>query len=197
MDVYYEESKKSALQRIAARIGAVPKSKKTENFNYVSTWTGLTINTWGYLLINGLVPGTSGSQRIGREIFMTSIQGYIAVSQSQVPSIPSTRMMLVYDKQANGSALTAADVLQDATDRYSPYNFSNRMRFHVLYDSLFDTTPEQAPLNRFDYFPINLSTNYNDGISGTISDITTGSLYFMTYAVGTSNDISINLYYEE
>lgn len=193
MDVFYEREKlkkSTSLSRQAERIGAVPKNSKTENFNYVTTWT-TTANQWNYLLLNGLTQGTSGSQRVGRQIFMTTMQFYISTGGIN-------RFLIVYDKQCNGSALSATDIFQDSTDIFSPYSFSNRERFCYLYDSLYDTTPELSPVNRQLHFPIKKYTTYNAGNAGTIADIATGSLYFISYPTsGLSVGISLNLYYEE
>lgn len=193
MDVFYEREKlkkSTSLQRQAQRIGAVPTKKQTENFNYLTTYS-TTANSWSFLLLNGLTQGTSGSQRVGREIFMTSLDMYV---QSQTLS----RYCIVYDKQSNGSAFTASDLFQDSTDAFSPYNFSNRQRFRVINDSLYNTTPEQAIINRFYGLPINESTFYNVGNAGTIADIASGSLYFIAYATGTAAiPFSLSLYYEE
>lgn len=192
MDVFYEREKlkkSTSLQRQAQRIGAVPKKVLTENFNYVTTWN-TTANQWNYLLVNGLTQGTSGSQRVGRQIFMTTMQFYYATGGT-------TRFLIVYDKQCNGSALTATDLFQDSTDQFSPYNFSNRERFCYLYDTLYDTTPELSPVNRQLHFPIKKYTTYNVGNAGTIADIATGSLYLVIYTTLTTVNMSLNLYYEE
>lgn len=192
MDVYYEKQKlkSTSLQRQAEKIGAIPSSSITRNFNYVTTWT-TTANSWNYLLLNGLTQGTSGSQRIGRQILMTHMQWYYAQNQL-------SRLALVYDTQTNGSAPTAADIFQDSADQFSPYNFSNLERFCILYDSLYDTTPELLPINRYMDFPINKYTSYNVGNAGTVADIATGSLYLVGFTTSVlSVTLSCNLYYEE
>lgn len=192
MDVYYEQKPSSALERVAKRIGAEPLSERSLNFTYSTTFPALALGWNNVLLLNGLTQGTSGSNRIGREILMKSIDWFFQVTSTQ-------RYMLVYDSQANGTAINVSDLVQDTGDQYSPYNFSNRDRFHIIWDSLFDTTPEIATINRNRDFPLDLSTYYNSGNAGTIADITSGSLYFVCYSSGVAAapPFMAMLYYEE
>jgi len=66
--------------------------------------------------------------RIGRKIFMTSI-----TMKLNVPSTPG-RLIVVYDKQANGQLPPANTYLVDNTDITSLVNLSNKERFIILMD---------------------------------------------------------------
>jgi len=66
--------------------------------------------------------------RIGRKIFMTSI-----TMKLTVPSTPG-RLIVVYDKQANGALPAANSYLVNNADITSLVNLSNKDRFVVLMD---------------------------------------------------------------
>jgi len=66
--------------------------------------------------------------RIGRKIYMTSI-----TMKLNVPSTPG-RLIVVYDKQANGQLPPANSYLVDNTDITSLVNLSNKERFIILMD---------------------------------------------------------------
>ena len=105
------------------------------------------------------------------------------------------RMVIVYDKQSNGSAPTWANIFTSqniagttASDVYAMVNLDNRDRFVILRDKLFvpgaiDNTATQTDamgpgvIVMNEYIPIKLETIYNAGTAGTIGDITSGSLY--------------------
>lgn len=190
MDVHYLPERTTSLQRISERIGATPQKRDLLNYNYVTTAAVLAAG-WNYTLLNGLVPGTGASNRIGREIYLDYIQWY--VSQTAL------RWMFVYDKQPNGVTPASNALTEDSTDQRSPHNFSNRERFDILWDSQFDTTPEQAPIVQRKAFPVCRTTYYNSGSAGTVADITTGALYLAIWSAGAgaAPSFALNLYYKE
>jgi len=192
MYVFYDPERRTSTQRIAQRIGAIPPKKNTHNFNYVTTMPILAVGFNNLLLLNGLVPGSGGSERVGRHVFMTTMTW-------RCSNIANQRFMIVYDRQSNGQALTGSDLMQDTSDQFSPYNFSNKERFDVLMDSLYNTTPELNPITIWKDFPIHRDTIYNSGTAGTVADITTGSLYLVVYstAIAPAPSLSFMLYYYE
>ena len=148
-------------------------------------------------LLNGCVPGSQNFNRIGRKIFMRSLQirGDVSLTDTTAGKGAVFRMVIVYDKQANGSAPTWANIMTSqniagttASDVYAMVNLDNRDRFVILRDKLYvpgeiDATAGQSYaigpgviiLN--EYIPLKLETIYNAGTAGTIGDITSGSLY--------------------
>jgi len=133
------------------------------------------------LLLNGLVPDSTATGRIGRKVNFKSLYmrwtGAIAAATTLGGCI---RTIVFYDKQANAAAPAVTDLLL-ADDFHSPNNLSNRDRFVVLVDHV--STPISA-INEFVtcnqiYKKINLETMFNAGTAGTIADITSGSIYVM------------------
>lgn len=190
MDVYYEQTPSSALKRVSTRIGAIPENNVQECFNYVTTFPAMAAG-WNYLLLNGLTLGTGASNRIGREIMMRELDFYVSPTAS--------RFMIVYDRQSNGGAPSSTDLTQDSTDLQSPWSFTNRDRFDILWDSQWDRTPEQAIISYQKGLPIGLCTYYNSGNAGTVADITSGALYLAIWSQGAAGGpgVSLMLYYEE
>jgi len=134
-------------------------------------------------LLNGIARGDDINERTGREVIMKSIQFTGCTYGTAGTGIDQLhRVLLVYDRQTNGAALTAAQVLSDTTP-YSPRNLENRKRFKILYDRLFSINASgEAGTRRVFKFYRRLShpITFNSGDAGDVADITSGSLYLIT-----------------
>lgn len=179
MPVFEVSDEEDAMQLDTYSRGSIDKGKgytriisdPVESYTYTTTLANSSINGWNFYLLNGLAQGSVTGTRVGRQIAMTSMD-----LSSNAPSGAVQRWVLVYDRQANGALPTGADVFEENLDIRSPQNWSNRHRFDVILDSLFD-------INKYGYFPLNyrnlpldLTTTYNSGNTGTITDISSGSL---------------------
>lgn len=138
-------------------------------------------------LLNGLVPDSTATGRIGRKVVMRSIYirwtAQLAATSTQGAPV---RIIVFYDKQANAQAAGVTDVLL-ASAFTSPNNLSNRDRFVVLFDEVTDPLSIQ---NNFAvagvlFKKINLEEMFNAGTAGTIGDITSGSIYIMAAQAST------------
>jgi len=136
-------------------------------------------------LLNGLVPDSTATGRIGRRVIMKSLYirvlATLATTSTQGAPI---RMLVVYDKQSNGAAPAVTDVM--TTNSFiSVNNISNRDRFVTLCDQVLPNigTGGNFTENLVVYKKINLPVQYNAGTAGTIADITSGSIY-ITFAQG-------------
>lgn len=93
--------------------------------------------------LNAMVAGTGESQRVGRCIYVKGvyIKGSIRLGSNAVLADSSNRCRIIMyiDKQANGAAATAADIL-DATGASvsidSFRNLENASRFRILSDKI-------------------------------------------------------------
>lgn len=135
------------------------------------------------LLLNGLVPDSTASGRIGRKVNIKSIyvRGTFQMAASSTGS-GQCRMLLFWDKQANGALCSVTDVL--ATDAFTAVNnISNTDRFMTISDQIINPItvatagPSQVAFQI--YKKVNLSTQFNAGTAGTIADISSGALYVM------------------
>jgi len=132
-------------------------------------------------LLNGVAPGSGATDRIGRKLVMKSMymRATVRAGTGSAGSGP-IRCIIFYDKQSNGAAPAATDLLL-ANEFNSQNNLSNRDRFVVLSDEITEpvgTQIEQARAHVV-YKKINLETVFNAGTAGTIADITSGSVYAM------------------
>lgn len=146
------------------------------------------------LLLNGLVPDSTATGRIGRKILLKSIYlRWTSAMQASSTLGACVRTIIFYDKQANTAAPAVTDVLL-ADDFHSPNNLSNRDRFVTLLD---DVSTPISSINEFvasnqAFKKLNMETMFNAGTAGTIADITSGSIYIMfaqSGAVGTAAPI--------
>jgi hypothetical protein len=150
----------------------------------VTTLCSQTCNTTGAAtLINGIVPGYAVDQRLGRVVTIDRIDGIIEVGVTATTGIDQyQRWMLVLDRQPNGAALAVTDVL-DSTAINSHLNLANRSRFKVLADHVLALNASGEPGSRRTYvarIPMNDRVVFNSGTAGTIADIVTTSIYFLT-----------------
>jgi len=142
--------------------------------------------TGAVTLLNGIARGDDINERSGRQVTLKSIQMKVfstATSGTGIDQIQ--RIMVIYDRQTNAAALTIAQVLNSASPM-SQRNLENRARFTILYDKTFpiNADGESGSKRYFSWYrKLNHPVTFNSGDAGTVADITTGSLYFLT--VGT------------
>lgn len=91
------------------------------------------------------------------------------------------RVLIIVDHQANGVVPSATDVL--TTESYlSQHNPANRLRFEYLYDKTYYLNASGEPGSAKNFVltrNIRCNTMFNDGVAGTVADITTNSVYLM------------------
>lgn len=163
--------------------------------------------TASFALLNGMVQGTTQWNRIGRRVQMKSIaiRGRIYYNQAGgAPGADYLRVMLIYDRQPNGAAPAIGDIIA-ATDQagtttttcFDGLNMSNADRFKVLREYVLHIPSpaaiagganqalqvEGAEKLGFKWFVKlgGLETHFKTGNAGTIADISTGSLYLVTF----------------
>jgi len=171
-----------AQGRVVYRAAASLPSQSELKFTDVASTTTLAAGSVAFTsagLLNGLVPNSTATGRIGRRVNMKSLYLRLTfqLATTSTGGAP-LRVLVIYDKQSNGAAPTATDVLTASTF-VSPNNISNRDRFVTLCDQI--TQPvstggtSQVALNI--YKKLNMAIQFNAGTAGTIADITSGGVY--------------------
>lgn len=154
-------------------------------------------------LLNGIAEGTGTFNRVGRRCHMKSLRftgwiGFTALAGNGAGEL--IRLMIVYDRQPNGSLPAATDVLQsldqagnNSTSVYDGLNTANFERFRVLRDikwSIPDTGvagaagPNQLQTiqasSTVDFFIKlkDLEVHFS-GNGGTITNISTGTIFLL------------------
>jgi len=162
-------------------------SKTTKESKAITNDAGAAFNTTASIvLMNGVATGDDYTNRDGRKISMTSALLRLYFESSTTTTEPLVRLMLIYDKQANGAAPTAADIFDAtiATNAVSPNNLNNRDRFVTLADEAFIMKQGvnvagsfRAHLCRYIKLP-RLQTVFS-GTGATVASIATGSIYLV------------------
>lgn len=185
----------AAVRSRGAEIKVVDLPKQT-NFLY---------STSAIYLLNATLEGAAFYNRIGRKVNMKSLHlvGDITKQRIEEPSPGSTtesyaRLMILYDRQPNGSFPTPQDILTDydatgttSSTAYSGLNMNNRDRFIVLRDTRISLcSPTDADMiasdstlttskRELNYFvPLKDLESVYKASTGAIGDLTTGALYF-------------------
>lgn len=180
----------------------------------VPTTTEAISTTLTVVLLNGLIAGVAENQRIGRRVKLRSLyfEFQLFPNDQAAAAVVNTRsrILLVYDRQANGVApvwadvVASTDVASTTTNGVNDHpNMSNKSRFTILRDWHFGLTYSTVSLagaagsqiaqqcqsvNMWDHHRVFIPLKgklmqFNTGVAGTVADITAGSLFLM--ALGT------------
>lgn len=92
-------------------------------------------------MANAISQGTDENKRIGREIRMKKFEfnGWLNTDGGSNLNNDAIRILIVYDKHANGTTATAADILVQPPTGYLSLSFPNTInsnRFIILWDKL-------------------------------------------------------------
>lgn len=152
---------------------------------------GYVCDTTGTVtLMNGVAQGTDFTNRIGRKYTNTSIQLEGSIQPLDTTTGPTKcRVMVIYDKQPNGSLPAITDVLTASTSN-AFMNLNNRDRFIVIHQenvtiggvsNVATQSFAQAPsvYNVSVFKKIKMET-INDGTGAGIGDIQSGSIFLLT-----------------
>lgn len=219
--------KKATNRRAIARINqirrsAVPaiyRSSKGEVKALVISQTtaapggaALALNATGSIIpLNLIQAGSSFFNRIGRKVEMISVRfvgNFNLLNVSRATGADYARIVLVYDRQANGALPALADIFQDTeqsgtntTQANSGINLNNRERFAVIADKrimlpavtttagvpsgLWPTSFDNDKISSVDMFRKlkGMTVHYGaDSSPAVIGDIKSGSLLLVTFA---------------
>lgn len=144
-------------------------------------------------LLNPCAQGTTTVTRAGRRTTMVSMTYALQASLAPTTTGASPiRLVIVYDRQANGAAPATIDVF--AADQIeTPMNLDNSRRFKVLVDEIHDGMSTAGPasllIKGFRDFTgkgrkIGLPCEFKNTSAGDITDINTGSIYSFVWSNG-------------
>jgi hypothetical protein len=135
-------------------------------------------------LLNGCATGTTISTRIGRQVVVSSIEFSVTVGPTVTTGTDQIdRLLIVYDRQADGAAPIITDVLA-ASDSMSLFNPDNSKRFAIIYDKVFAVSgyadSSSAVVTGHIVRRMNKLIQYNSGNAGTVADINSGAMYLIS-----------------
>lgn len=141
--------------------------------------------------LSAMAQGTDANNHVGRECTLKSLYWQFACSMAATSAGSSPiRLVIVYDKEANGAAPTiatgaASDIF--ATDAITaPMNLNNRDRFIILVDEIIECLGSAGPQGfyRKGYKKMSLPMIFNSTTTQTVSAIQTGSVYAVVWQNG-------------
>lgn len=176
--------------RIATRVaGLVNVEYKVKDL--VATATPSTSGSLS--LLNGLTKGDDYNNRDGRQVRWKSIQMYLRSTLHASATNTSIRVIIFIDKQASETAPTAAALLDlttaSAVDAFR--NLSNRKRFVIIADKRVVINTNYPEKTTRLYKRLDMKQIFDDSDAGTVSDITTNSLYVLFLSDEATNVPSI------
>lgn len=171
-----------------------------------STITQDINTTPALILLNGLAPGSSASQRIGQKVDIRSIEIRLRWTTTPVTGVDQyCRASIVLDRQPNGAAPGNYTDIFLASSVTSPRSLANRKRFRILWDKALPmgsnlnaaTTPSTLPNMRifkaYMKFRRPIVEEFNSGVAGTVADIATNSLYLVTFGTEVAGNTDVNM----
>lgn len=183
----YKNTKKNTIKKDVAKLKKAVKQLNLENQDHIfdtnSGTSSVSIPLTGYFVtMNVPTQGDDYYMRTGNEIFMKNIAVRFQITRNTGTALSMpVRIAVIYDKQCNGTAPNLTELFEDdLIATISSRNFNNRKRFAWLYDKLYildSDDPEQIVNFRF---KLNKKTMF-DASTGSIGDITSGSLLFCAF----------------
>lgn len=177
---------------------------------HVHTLTTTTLGAGTVVsLINGIPEGYGELTRIGSIVSMFKLRMAISAYPTTVnQSNAQMRVMVVYDKQTNGTTPSMysgdAGVLEIAIIAISPINDLQQHRFEVLFDKTYCMNGAynqggggQSQIFDLHDIPLDHTVTYS-GSGSTVSSIRTGGLFLMAFSTATTKiDASTSVYFED
>lgn len=148
---------------------------------YIDTAASTTSSsTAAFVLLNGLTTGDTGQTRDGQSIKCSSLLLRYVASINALATTSIHRVIIFLDNQPNGTAPTAAELLDVTSSSLSPLNIDYGTRFKVIRDVITNLSQNGQQIRTVKKFvKLRFHTKFNTGTAGTIADITRNSLYML------------------
>ncbi len=167
------------------------------------------VNSTGTVLddsVNHIAQGVTENDRLGRKCTIKGVHFKGVYNNNLATALADTkqgvRIIIVVDKQTNGTAVTVADYLEDITEfnGYNSFrNLSNSGRFNVLMDKRFNIVipaVAQTAAGTFSTYVTNYKWEFNkrinipiefSGTTGAIGEIRSNNIAIFAIAHDTTN----------
>jgi hypothetical protein len=165
-------------------------SEELKYYDFVRSSTSIPGETWSMVAestVLNMAQGTGPSERIGRKITLKGVFVRLQVTAEGREDFMA-RMIVVNDKQTNGTAMTPSDLFgagvlgqPNNPDMFSFYELANKNRFRVLHDEYVRvpvTAPTDASLGLVNSQQIRIDCNKRlnlpmefSGTTGAVSEI--------------------------
>lgn len=182
--------------------GFSPRAFSAGEWKYLDTAINVDLNsTVSLTLLNGLQPGTGASQRVGQKIMIRSVELRIFWETNAATGVEqNVRHMILLDRQANGAGPAAVTDFLATNSTMAPRALTNRKRFKILYDKAYgmgatavqSSTPQTRVFKKYMKFKRPIIVDYNAGAGGSIADIASNALYYVTLGSEAAGNTDVN-----
>lgn len=182
--------------------GFQPRAFSRGEWKYLDVAINNDINsTMVATLLNGLVPGSGASQRIGMKVAIRSVELRITWETTPATGVEQQgRHLIVLDRQANGVGPAAVTDFLLAASPMAPRALINRKRFKILYDrslpmgatAVASGNPQGRCFKAYLKFRRPIVVEYNVGNAGTVADIVSNAMFFCTIGTEGAGNTDIN-----
>lgn len=168
------------------------KALELKNFDAPVSALALTSNVFtAGQPANLIVTGDTALDRTGRKVLMKSFYLRYSFASSAAANATQVRILVVYDKQTNGTLPAITDVVT-VNDALALNNLNNSQRFVTICDHISPMTPfVTANSNGVIFKKLNLEAMYSAS-TGAITDIATGSIVVFIAPLGLVNTSTIS-----
>lgn len=184
------KKRKVTLRRVVKQVKTLKKYAKADVRYVDNTYTLAGQTTTATLtLINGVAQGDDSNNREGNATFnkMVTLKGRVIPNSSTVQQ--NVRIILLYDKQSNGAAPTAADLLEVPTNVDTMRFWNSRARYRFLWDKTFSVGPHGKNFKIVK--KVRAYTKYGTATTGVIANIVKGSIYVVTLSDAAASTPSV------
>ena len=125
----------SKSKSLTAKVNKLIRSQELKFKEYLPGASALAVAGSQVVITGGITQGDDSASREGRRICCKYI--HLHGFYQCVPGSTGSRLILVQDKQVNGTAATLPDIVSSSGSSLaeSMINFNTRERFRILYDS--------------------------------------------------------------
>lgn len=183
----FTRQRQATTRTPSAAIRRLVAASKESGYVDVAAATYAIDTTGTITLLNTVAQGATVNQRVGKKIFLKSLQCHGQIYQNSAATINDGCVMIVYDKRPNGALPAITDVLNTANSS-SFNNDANSGRFRVLkrwdFELIGNTTTPQTGREALEgdfFLKLNdMPTIFKAAGTGAIADQEEGSLLLIT-----------------
>ncbi len=167
-----------------------------KNFDVQQTAVAIT-TTPVIVQLSNIPQGDTNITRDGAQCKVLSLELGLQLTPHVNGAITGVRILVVCDKQTNGSIYTNSDLLADVTvndNMASPYNLDNKFRFQILWDKRFNlATNNRSNASFTKRFKMSKVLRF-DGSTPSIADLTSMSLSLVQFTNEPTNTPLITMF---
>lgn len=189
--------KTSKINRLEKRIKKVEMGDNLElKTSDDVPFYGTVGSTWTVQHITGIAQGDTSLTRDGLQIRLKNLQYRLNVSKDAASARTLVRVVIFVDRENNGVAPTADEVLEGVTPTYMDFaEHDTRPRFKILKDMIFDMQDSsKIAFFKKGYKKLKLGTTYFRGTSSTVASAYKNHVFVMAQSSDNTNQPFVHMH---